>query len=800
MSVKLPLSPSPGLCAALVALGGFLFVGSPLPTQAQNAQSVSLYGYVRDARSGETLPQANVRVRRGGQLSGAGTATNDAGLFTLTDLRPGRMTLVVSYVGYRSYTQSVRLEAGEERRVDVELSPGDVVAGEVTVQGRRAEERSANQRLQAADLQKLPSSFGNDVFRSIRHLPGVTTTSDYSGLLYIRGGSSSQTLVQLDGTTVYDPTHFFGFFSMFNPFAVRDVQLYKGTYPVDRGGRLGSLVNIRTKSGNRRETTGGVSVGLATTRAYVEGPYGVTTEGGGLGGSYMVALRRSTFEPILAGLQNVDTRGIPDALSFYDVNAHASVNPGPNGDISLVLYGSHDFMDLTVDGIVFDLAYGNQGFSADWTHLFGNRLSSMITVTGSRYRNEPMVRDVVGRPEQRRRLEETNEIADLSLQTNLKYALSRNHALKGGLEASRLHHELCSTRDGTPGWQRDVSSYRAAAYLQDTFEPSPNWQVRGGLRGTYFERGTYWRLSPRLIVTYAPTSSVQFRAAYSRTYQYVTLDTDPRFSGFDNWFIVDEGVAPSSGQQVSVVGTVSLGDEWRLEAAGYYRRMDDLLEERRDGYQGPQERVITDLPAGKTTTTTDPVEPPYAQEFKVGEGRAYGGELFLKRRTGTVTGFLSYTIGRSERKFPGRPRVEPQYYSADYDRTHELTLHTRWQLADAWTLTGQLTYRTGRPYTEDRRDPIQDDPLQDGGLPAQLPSQINAERLPAYHRLDLGVVKTGPFFDIGRYRLSAQIVNAYAHRNVWFYRFQREDDGDRVRNDVPQIPVPFPSVTFTVSF
>ena len=800
MSLKLPLSAFPGLCAALVALAGFLFAGSPLRAQAQSAQSVSLYGYVRDARSGETLPQANVRVRRGEQFSGTGTATNDAGLFTLNDLSPGRMTLVVSYVGYRSYTRSVRLEASEERRVDVELAPGDIVAREVKVQGRRDEGRAAtNHRLQAADLQKLPSSFGNDIFRSIRHLPGVTTTSDYSGCLYIRGGSSSQTLVQLDGTTVYDPTHFFGFFSMFNPFAVRDVQLYKGTYPVDRGGRLGSLVDLRTKSGNRRETTGGVSVGLVTSRAYVEGPYGVPAEGSGLDGSYMVALRRSTFEPVLAGLQNVDTRGIPEALSFYDVNAHATVNPGPNDDVSLSLYGSRDFMDLTVDGIAFDLAYRNQGFSAGWTHLFGNRLFSTITVTGSRYRNEPMVRDVVGRPERRQRFEETNEIADLSLQADLEYALSGNHALKGGLEASRLHHELRSTRDGTPRWQRDVSGYRAVAYLQDTFEPSPNWQVRGGLRGTYFEQGSYWRLSPRLTVTYAPATWLQLRAAYSRTHQHVTLDTDLRFSGFDTWFIADEGVPPSSSRQVSAGGTVSLGDKWRLEAAGYYRRMDDLFEERRDGHQGPRERGITDLPTGKTTIITNPVEPPYAQEFKVGEGRAYGGELFLKRRTGTVTGFLSYTIGRSERKFPGRPRVEPQYYSADYDRTHELTLHARWQLADAWTLTGQLTYRTGRPYTEDRRDPILDDPLQDSGPPAQLPSQINAERLPAYHRLDLGVAKTGPFFDIGRYRLSAQIVNVYAHRNVWFYRFQRKDD-DRIRSDVPQIPVPFPSVTFTVSF
>lgn len=237
--------------------------------------TASLNGYVRDASTGETLLMANVTLQRatpGAPLRGA--ATNNAGFYTIAGLEAGTYAVVVSYLGYRTHTQELVLAAGEARRLDVDLRPDDLEAGEVVVTADREEERERDigaARLQAALVKQLPSVLEPDVFRSLQLLPGVKAASDFSSGLYIRGGSPDQTLILLDRTTVYNPSHFFGLFSTFNPDAIKDVQLYKGGYPAEYGGRLGSVVDIYNKDGNRQTTTGGLSVGLLASRAYVEG-------------------------------------------------------------------------------------------------------------------------------------------------------------------------------------------------------------------------------------------------------------------------------------------------------------------------------------------------------------------------------------------------------------------------------------------------------------------------------------------------------------------------------------------------
>jgi outer membrane cobalamin receptor len=243
---------------------------------------------VRDAETGETLLQANVVI----QGTTWGVATNNKGYYTLRDLSPGTHTIVFSYLGYQTRPEEVTLAAGETRRLDVELMPSDLQTGEVVVTGQQddaSEQQIGVDKLPAAAITQLPSVLTPDVFRSLALLPGVTTASDYSSNLYIRGGGPAQTLIQLDRTSVYNPTHFFGFFSTFNPDAIKDVQLYKGTYPAEYGGRLGSVVDIYNKDGNRRETTGGLTLGTLATKGYIEGPYGTRSDGRPMG-SYMVAV------------------------------------------------------------------------------------------------------------------------------------------------------------------------------------------------------------------------------------------------------------------------------------------------------------------------------------------------------------------------------------------------------------------------------------------------------------------------------------------------------------------------------
>ena len=757
------------------AVVGALLLAAP-PAAAQ--ETASLRGYVRDASTGETLLQANVVVEE----TGAGTATNNAGYYTLRGLRPGTYTVAFSYIGFQTRTETVTLAAGEERRLDVELPPADLQTEEVVVTGESdaeaAERQIGTDRLRTATVTELPSVLQPDVFRSLSLLPGVTTASDYSSNLYIRGGGPDQTLVLLDGTTVYNPTHFFGFFSTFNPDAIKDVQLYKGTYPAEYGGRLGSVVDIYNKDGNRRETTGGLSVGLLASRAYVEGPYGGSDEDPA--GSYMVAVRRSTLEPVLAALRGADVEGIPESFSFYDVNAKVNYDVGPDDKLSLALYGGQDFLDLQFqEQGRFDINYGNQTVSADWTHLFGDQVFSTLTVTGSRYRSTP-VANLAGT-----QFTQENGVNDLSVNADVEYTPNEAHTVKGGLRTSTLAFTLRNTFDGTTTFDQRITAQRAAVYLQDTYEPNGTWTLRGGLRGTYFSRGDFWRLSPRLSVEYNLSPDVQLQAAYGRYHQFLTLETSELFTGFDTWLMADAGVPPSYGDQAAVGLKARLGPDWRLEVEGYGRTMRALFEQ--DPFL-PDEAGV-----------------PYPERFHFGDGRAYGAEVLLRRQEGPLTGFLSYTLGRTVRRFPNVNLSEdgaPQYYTPKYDRTHSLTLAANYRLSDAWRLSGTFSYNTGQAYTRpELRYELVDDPFQpptDGRN--VLISPFNNARLPAYHRLDLGVARTGRFFGIADYELQVQVINAYSRRNIWFYQYNTEDDGTLDRTEVPQIPVPIPNLSLTLTF
>jgi outer membrane receptor protein involved in Fe transport len=757
------------------AVVGALLLAAP-PAAAQ--ETASLRGYVRDASTGETLLQANVVVEE----TGAGTATNNAGYYTLRGLRPGTYTVAFSYIGFQTRTETVTLAAGEERRLDVELPPADLQTEEVVVTGESdaeaAERQIGTDRLRTATVTELPSVLQPDVFRSLSLLPGVTTASDYSSNLYIRGGGPDQTLVLLDGTTVYNPTHFFGFFSTFNPDAIKDVQLYKGAYPAEYGGRLGSVVSIYNKDGNRRETTGGLSVGLLASRAYVEGPYGGSDEDPA--GSYMVAVRRSTLEPVLAALRGADVEGIPESFSFYDVNAKVNYDVGPDDKLSLALYGGQDFLDLQFqEQGRFDINYGNQTVSADWTHLFGDQVFSTLTVTGSRYRSTP-VANLAGT-----QFTQENGVNDLSVNADVEYTPNEAHTVKGGLRTSTLAFTLRNTFDGTTTFDQRITAQRAAVYLQDTYEPNGTWTLRGGLRGTYFSRGDFWRVSPRLSVEYNLSPDVQLQAAYGRYHQFLTLETSELFTGFDTWLMADAGVPPSYGDQAAVGLKARLGPDWRLEVEGYGRTMRALFEQ--DPFL-PDEAGV-----------------PYPERFHFGDGRAYGAEVLLRRQEGPLTGFLSYTLGRTVRRFPNVNLSEdgaPQYYTPKYDRTHSLTLAANYRLSDAWRLSGTFSYNTGQAYTRpELRYELVDDPFQpptDGRN--VLVSPFNNARLPAYHRLDLGVARTGRFFGIADYELQVQVINAYSRRNIWFYQYNTEDDGTLDRTEVPQIPVPIPNLSFTLTF
>ena len=729
------------------------------------AQRASISGFVRDAMSGETLIMANVVL--GGTTIGA--ATNHAGYYTLTNLAPGAYTVVASYIGYADHYEEVTLQPGQRLRLDIDLTPEALVTDEIVVSAERDHlEETKNisvSQLKVASIKELPTVLEPDVFRSLQLLPGVKAASDYSSGLYIRGGSPDQTLILLDRNPVYNPSHFFGFFSAFNPDAIKDVRLYKGAYPAEYGGRLGSVVDIYNKDGNRRSYGGGLSLGLLASRAYFEGPVD--------NGSVILAVRRSTMEPLLAALRNGDVEGIPDLFYFYDLNGKINYDASPNDKLSFAFYTGNDRLDLDFleDGR-FEIALGNRTLSTNWTHIFSQNLFSNFTLTSSRYHSQPVF-VFAGTSFERR-----NRIFDTSLKGDFEYIPGERHTLKTGFWAGNFTMSLEDLFDARTTLDERLQTAYASLYVQETYKPGSKWIVQGGVRANYFSEGEYVRLEPRLSLEYRPIERLRLQSAYGRYYQFLTLISSELFSAFDLWLTTDDGVPPAFGDQMVFGAKSSLGHDVYLDLETYYRTMNDLFE---------LDPFLFDA-AGAD----------YPDLFRFGQGYAYGIEAQLEKNRGRINGFVGYTYGKTRRRFPNINDFK--YYAPKYDRTHDLNVLLNYSLARRWRLTSVFTYATGQAYTEPAgRFRLVDYPLANDDLDGLI-SRYNQARLPAYHRLDLGLTHTGRLFGIADYELQLQVINAYKRRNIWFYFFEFENDGTIERHEAPQIPVPIPNVSFSLTF
>ncbi len=748
---------------AVVALLVFFVFLFPIQAFAQN--EASLNGFVKDATSGETLLFANVVLWE----TSVGTATNNTGYYTLTGLTPGTYLVVCTYIGFREYREEITIAAGENRRLDINLVPDNVVLEGVEVTAEKELEDEIRNigvnQLDIAAVQRLPTILEPDVFRSLQLLPGVKAASDYSSGLYIRGGSPDQTLILLDRTTVYNPSHFFGFFSTFNPDAIKDVRLYKGAYPAEFGGRLGSVVDIYNKDGNRIETKGGLSLGLLASRAYVEGPYSK--------GSWMFAVRRSTLEPILAVLRNQDIDGIPNSFYFVDINGKINFDVSENDRLSVAFYGGTDQLDLPLfDDARIDLVYGNRTISSNWTHIFSQRLFSNFTLTYSRYFNEPDF-EFAGTQFNR-----TNNVWDLSAKGDFEFIPNERHSLAVGFWSGIFTFRLRDMFDGETGLTERIRSPYAALYVEETYKPRPNMQVQVGLRANYFEQGGYFRIEPRISLEHRPNSTTRLQLGYGRYNQFLTLITSELFTGFDLWLTTGEGVEPAFGDQFVAGIKSSLSDQWNFDVEIYYRTMRELFQ------------LDPFLP--------DAAGLEYSELFSFGDGFAYGSEVLLQKNEGRLNGFIGYTLGFTKRRIADINNFE--YFPPKYDRRHEINVVLNYDLSRKWRFTSVWNLASGQAYTEPNGQfKLLDNPI---GVDVRdvLISPFNEARLPTYHRLDVGFSRLGKFFKFAESELQIQLINAYGRENVWFYFFEFEDDNTVTRNEIPQIPVPIPNLSFTIRF
>lgn len=750
----------------------FLILGLTLFTHSLFArQAASVSGYVKDASTGETLISANVAFLENNR----GSSTNTLGYFTITNVAPGTYTLACSYIGYQMYRREITLEPGENLRIDIELEP-DVFEGDEIVVESEAEREELKSigtaQVKTELIKSLPSVFEADVFRSIQLLPGVKAASDFSSGLYIRGGSPDQTLILLDRTTVYNPSHFFGFFSTFNPDAIKDVRLYKGGYPAEFGGRLGSVLSIYNKDGNRNEFGGTATLGMLASRVSVEGPHP--------GGSYMLAFRRSTLEPLLAALR-ANNDNIPSLFYFYDFNGKVNFDASDNDKFSIASYAGTDKVVFPFgEDAEFLLNYGNRTLSGNWTHIFNEKLFSNFVLTSSRYFNQPEF-ELGGTP-----FERNNNIWDYSLKADLEYLPNQKHLFATGIWAGVFTLRIQDRFDNADSFSSRIHSRYASIYAQDTWRPTEQWKIIGGVRANYFSDGDFLRIEPRLSAEYDLTERVKLQAAYGRYNQFFTLITNEAFSGFDIWLTTDEGVNPAYGDQYIIGAKTIPFENYGLDIELYYRSMEDLFE---------LDPFIPD-PAGLA----------YADLFRIGTGYAYGMEVMFEKQMGRFNGYIGYTLGYTWRKFPGfnvplgEENSEARFYPPKYDRRNDVNLVANYRLSSRWKVTGAWTYATGQAYTLvlGRYATFDNDFQGPGENNSFVVGKVNASRLPSYHRLDLSFSRTGTFFGLGDAELQLQVINVYNRRNVWFQSFDFEDNPVR-REDVTLLPV-IPAISYTVKF
>ena len=714
------------------------------------AQAATLSGFVTDVDNGEALILAAVVVE-GLQL---GAASNNSGYYAVKQVPAGMHVVSTSHIGYQTRWDTLRFGADEAVRLDVALVPKPVDIGEeVLVEAERPEEleqatQSSFIALQVEPLQQMPAIGEADLLRSLQLLPGIQSASDISSGLYVRGGGPDQTAILLDHIPLYNPSHLFGFFSTFNPDAIKDVQLYKGAYPAAYGRTLGAVLDVSNREGNRQRFSGRGGVSLIASRFLAEGPVGQ--------GSWMMAGRRTYLEPVLSAIRS---RGVDIPLNYYFYDFNGKVNQRWGDDTFTVstYWGLDDLrVDIEDENESFvDLRWGNRALTARWTRVFSPTLFGHFMAAGSSYEST-LLFSFFDTP-----FSIANSIRDWSLKSDVDYFANRNHTLTLGFLATLFefdYDESFNQQDQSDLYQRSVL---ASAYVQDEWQAGPATRLRLGGRGTYFSVADRLHFTPRMSLSHALSDKIRVKAAAGMYRQYLQLITTEAFSGGDFWVPLDSSVEPGRSYQ-GVVGTEwNPSRRYQLSVEAYYTDLANL--------------VVLDnaVAVDSEDTRSDDI-------FKSGgSGWASGVEVFLQRRTGALTGWVGYTLGWTRRTFPelnGGRAFPPKY-----DRRHDLSFVVSYQ-AGKWRLGSNLVYATGQAFTPASARYSLREPTTGLVKDYVLPAERNSARLLPYHRLDASASR-----EFGLWGLDVefylQIFNLYSRRNEWFVQYN------------PNNPATYPEVT-----
>ncbi len=735
-----------------------------LSLSANGQKRVTLSGFVKDATSGEDLIYANI-YNKDNSLDGV--ATNIYGFYSLS-LFPGKYTIVTSYIGYDD--KEIIIDLKKDTTINIEMSSGAVFDSVIVVTDERGNENVESTKMGTIELdiksiKKLPSLMGEvDILKTIQLLPGVQSAGEGTSGFYVRGGGVDQNLILLDEAVVYNAGHLLGFFSVFNSDAIKKVTLIKGGMPANYGGRISSVLDIQMRDGNNEKFGIEGGIGIISSRLTAHGPI-VKKKG-----SFIISGRR-TYVFDIAQPFLTETAFNGTNYYFYDLNIKAKYKVTDKDRLFLSGYFGRDVLNLKNPdrGFVFNMPYGNATATLRWNHIFDDRLFMNFIFVYNDYDFS------VSGGQDKFSFKLNSGIRDFGGKISFDYYPNPRHQIKFGFDYT--YHTFTPNRaeafSGDDAFIIDPDKKRAhelGLYLTDDWKISKIFSVNVGLRFSMFQQvgpyegkldtnrtyaslepvQTYFGIEPRFSGKATVSKNSSIKAGVTLGRQYVHLVTNSTSTlPTDLWVPSTEKVKPQWGLQY---------------ALGYFHNFfDNTLEVSFEVFYKDMYNQL-DYSENYTQTPDTDIE----DQFISGRGRAYGLELFVRKQKGRFTGWIAYTLSRSERIFDG---IKGDAYPTGFDRTHDLSVVLSYDILDWFTVSSTFILGSGAPYT-----PIKSVYLVNF-MPTLEYGLRNSARLPLYHRLDISLSfrltkKNRPF----EADMVLSVYNVYDRKNIFFTYTAPETD------------------------
>lgn len=767
----------------------------------QKSNTVTMSGFVHDKSTGEALIGANVFIK---ELSFGGSS-NISGYFVIPNIPKGKYTLVCSYIGFRTYSQTFELDKDCDGCIKIEMEPATLQTEEVVVSADSIDtieklfvKPVSKINLTPSQINQIPKVVEADLLRALQTMPGIVSLSDFSSALYIRGGTPDQNLYLIDGTDVYNPEHAFGIFSTFNTNAIKKVEVSKGGFGAEYGGRLSSVLDVTNLDGNRNNFEGIFNLSLLSASTTLQMPIGSL---GSVSGSF----RRTYIDQTLA--KAIDD--LPDYY-FYDGNLKGFFDLGKKDKLSFSLFNSKDNLDFQLDkdaaeSLRFLYNWGNTTASVNWKHIFNSRLFASFWLTGSRFQSEFNLEAI--------RLYEENYLSDYAMKAALEYYASTELTFKFGAEQKILHERYDQSNDQQRIF---VESNRqlTTAYASASWKPLPVWDIEGGMRMNYFNTDTtFFNIEPRFSVKYRLTENSNLKFATGYYHQYLNRLQRLFFSSI--WVTANKYNKESSASHFILGYQRALGKGIEFEVETYYKKYFNI-------YQY-NEHVGTDIKPSYHEENGRPVYSSTENVFNNGDGNSYGVEFLVRKDDGAFTGWVSYSLSRTEYEFDSKNQGDS--FIPRHDRNHVVNgvlnmdlgnvmnelYGEKFETSDSkWTMGISFVYASGQPIT------VPGSAYYMNTLPdwsnltgtnestpgyALYPTAINSYRLPDYIRMDVSVTYEK---DYGSWSIAPylQIFNIGNRSNTWFIQYNEEFVDGSIKQEVDKVnmlPL-LPSLGVTIKF